>query len=91
MKPHLDKIKNPDTWSRILITIACAIILYFGIRFIIGMAFIRTVSGIFISEENNFFKSFSQNVNVFIYQTCGYMLFLHNDKPFPFGHWPESH
>ena len=81
---------NPQHWIRLLLMIVYLFVNYF-IRF--AIIFIAIIQFFFIMLTNNSNEqllAFSKSLARFSYQIMVFVLYVSEEKPFPFTPWPEA-
>jgi len=91
MNPELkQRLTASATWLRGLFIILFAVI--YGIAEVLLMAVVvfQFLATLFTGETNAQLRAFGLSLAAFIYQIVSFVTFNSDEKPFPFGPWPES-
>ena len=91
MNPDLkQRLTASATWLRGLHIIIYAVI--FGISEVLLTAVVvfQFLATLFTGETNARLRLFGLSLAAFMYQIAAFVTFNSDEKPFPFGPWPES-
>ena len=81
---------NPQHWIRLLLMIIYLFVNYF-VRFaIIFIAIIQFFFVLLTNNSNEQLLVFSKSLARFSYQIMVFVLYVSEEKPFPFTPWPEA-
>jgi hypothetical protein len=91
MDPELkQRLTASDTWLRGLFIIIFAVI--YGITEVLLSAVVvfQFLATLFTGETNARLRLFGLSLAAYIYQIVTFVTFNSDEKPFPFGPWPEG-
>lgn len=91
MQPELkQRLTAGATWMRGLHIVIFAVI--FSITEVVlgAVVVFQFLLTLFTGETNARLRVFGLSLAVFIYQMTAFMTFNSDEKPFPFGPWPEG-
>jgi hypothetical protein len=78
------------TWLRGLFIIIFAIIYSLAEVLLTAVVVFQFLATLFTGAPNAQLRLFGLSLAAFIYQIVSYLTFNSDEKPFPFGPWPES-
>ncbi len=91
MKPELkQRLTARETWMRGLFILIFAVIYSVSEIVLTAVVVFQFLATLFAGEPNGRLKSFGLSLGAFIYQIIAFMTFNSDEKPFPFGPWPEG-
>lgn len=85
-----ENVKRRDTWIRGLYMLLFLVIYSLAEIIIAAVVVFQFVSKIITGNANQRLLNFGQSLSTYIYQTMRYFTYNSEDKPFPFGQWPED-
>jgi Domain of unknown function (DUF4389) len=85
-----ENIKSTATWSRALVMLLFVFIFYVAEIVLVAVALVQLLVVIFSGEPNVRLLRFGQDLGTFIYQTVRFLTYNSEDRPFPFGDWPQT-
>ena len=85
-----ENIKSPATWSRALIMLLFVFIYQVAEIVLAAVVVLQLLVVIFSGEPNARLLRFGQDLGTFIYQTVRFLTYNSEDRPFPFGDWPQA-
>lgn len=91
MSDQLKKnLTRQSIWIRTLYMIV--FILIYGVMKVLVAAVVifQLLSNLIAAKSNLQLVSFSNNLAIYIYQILQFLMFNSDEKPFPFGEWPEQ-
>ena len=82
-------VSSPPTWTRGLFILLFALI--YGIAEVVVTAVIafQFCYTLVTGTSNRQLRDFGQDLSTFIYQIMLYLTYNSEDKPYPFGPWPD--
>jgi hypothetical protein len=78
------------TWLRGLFIIIFAVIYCVAEVLLTAVVVFQFLATLFTGETNARLRLFGLSLAAFIYQIVSFVTFNSDEKPFPFGPWPES-
>lgn len=78
------------TWLRGLFIIIFAVIYCIAEVLLTAVVVFQFFATLFTGETNARLRHFGLSLAAFIYQIVAFVTFNSDEKPFPFGPWPES-
>lgn len=91
MKPELKQhLTAGDTWIRGLFIVIFAVIYSITEVVLTAVVVFQFLATLFAGEPNARLRAFGLSIAAFIYQIVSFMTFNSDERPFPFGPWPES-
>jgi hypothetical protein len=91
MKPELkQRLTAGDTWMRGLFIVIFALIYSVTEIVLTAVVVFQFLATLFAGEPNGRLKSFGLSLAAFIYQIVTFITFNSDERPFPFGPWPEG-
>jgi len=78
------------TWLRGLFIIIFAVIYSIAEVLLTAVVVFQFLATLFTGETNARLRAFGLSLAAFIYQIASFVTFNSDEKPFPFGPWPES-
>ena len=91
MKPELkQRLTAGDTWMRGLFIVIFAVIYSITDILLTAVVVFQFLATLFTGETNVRLRAFGLSLAAFIYQIVAFMTFNSDEKPFPFGPWPEA-
>ncbi len=85
-----ENIKSTATWSRALVMLLFVFIFYVAEIVLVAVALVQLLVVIFSGEPNVRLLRFGRDLGTFIYQTVRFLTYNSEDRPFPFGDWPQT-
>jgi hypothetical protein len=85
-----ENIKSPDTWLRVLIMLLFVFILHVTEIVLAAVVLLQLLVVIFSGEPNVRLLRFGRDLGTFIYQTVRFLTYNSEERPFPFGDWPQT-
>ena len=82
--------RAPFPVARLLFSILFAVIGWFAFQFAIVVAVVHWILIAINREPHPQFRQFVRAVVQYVAQTLGYVAWMHDDKPFPFGPLPKG-
>lgn len=91
MDPQLkENVTARSTWTRGAFTLLFVIIYYFAFFLVLGIVLFQFVLTLLTGKNNDQLLRFGQSLAAFIQQALLYITYNSEEKPFPFGPWPEE-
>jgi hypothetical protein len=91
MNPELkQRLTASATWLRGLFIILFAVIYGIAEVLLTAVVVFQFFATLFTGETNARLRAFGLSLAAFIYQIVSFVTFNSDEKPFPFGPWPES-
>ena len=91
MKTELkQRLTASATWLRGLFIIIFAVIYSIAEVLLTAVVVFQFLATLFTGETNARLRLFGLSLATFIYQIISFVTFNSDEKPFPFGPWPES-
>ena len=91
MNPELkQRLTASETWLRGLFIVIFAVIYSIAEVVLVAVVVFQFLATLFTGETNARLRAFALSLAAFIYQIVTYVTFNSEEKPFPFGPWPES-
>jgi len=88
--PRAAPERAPFPWQRLLLSILFGFLAWFAFWFTIVLAIIMWVLIAVSREPHAEFKQFVNGCARYVWQCLGYIVMLHEDKPFPLGPLPRG-
>ena len=82
-------LTNSETWKRLVYLILFGIIGYVGLFIIMLSVIVQFLLKLFTGRTNQRLRSLSREIAVYYQQIIGYLTLSADDKPYPFGPWPQ--
>ncbi len=83
-------VKAHNTWVRGAYMLLFALIYGIAEVVVVAVVFFQFFNVLFTGSVNQRLLAFSRELNQFVYQILQFVTYNVEDKPFPFGDWPES-
>lgn len=84
-----EKLSMVDKWIRFVFMILFVLIAYV-VRFIVWLiAAVQFIYLLFVGKPQKDLLSFGDSLSRYVYQIMQFLMFVTEDKPFPFAKWPE--
>jgi hypothetical protein len=81
-----------DRWIRLLFMILFAVVNYFVQCLILVIALVQFIIALITGKCNSNLAKFSEGLSVYAFHIAKYLMFVTEEKPFPFSSWPgEGH
>ena len=91
MNPELkQRLTASDTWMRGLYIVMFTVIFSITEVLLAAVVVFQFLATVFTGETNARLRAFGLSLAAFIYQIVTFMTFNSDERPFPFGPWPES-
>jgi hypothetical protein len=91
MNPELkQRLSASATWLRGLFIAIFAVIYSIAEVLLTVVVVFQFLATLFTGETNARLRLFGLSLAAFIYQIVSFVTFNSDEKPFPFGPWPES-
>ena len=91
MQPELkQRLTASNTWLRGLFIIVFAVIFSIAEVLLTAVVVFQFLATLFTGDANARLRAFGLSLAAFIYQIVAFMTFNSDEKPFPFGPWPEG-
>lgn len=91
MNPELkQRLTASDTWLRGLLFLIFAVIFSITEVILAAVVVFQFLATLFTGETNTRLREFGMSLAAFLYQVVSFVTFNSDEKPFPFGPWPES-
>jgi len=91
MNPELkQRLTASDTWLRGLFIVIFAVIFSITEVLLGAVVVFQFLATLFTGETNARLREFGLSLAAFIYQIVTFVTFNSDERPFPFGPWPES-
>lgn len=84
-----NSLSNSDTWKRLIYIILFIIIGYIGLFIIALVVLVQFLLKLFSGRTNQRLRALSREIAVYYQQIIGYITLAAEDKPYPFGAWPQ--
>ncbi|MBW3567697.1 MAG: DUF4389 domain-containing protein [Proteobacteria bacterium] len=85
-----ENIKQQDTWLRLLFIIIYGAILWLASIVLAFVVVFQFLSVLFTRETQKNLLDFGASLAEYVRQIVAYLTFNSEDKPFPFGDWPNT-
>jgi len=89
-KELTENIKSKSQWLRALFMVLFIVINYFVRFIIIAIALFQFIIVLMSAKKNNNLLKFGKSLSTYSYQIMLYITYNSEDKPFPFGNWPNE-
>ena len=89
-KTTLDSLKDTNQWMRVLYMILFALILYVATAVLLLITVVQAVFALLTGSPNENITKFGGDLSRYIYQITQFWTYNSEEKPFPFGPWPEE-
>ncbi len=91
MKHNVEQnIKQPSTWKRGLYILLYSICFQLSATLLFFIVFFQFMAKLITAETNDQLRKLSRSLASYVYQLILFMSFNSNDKPYPYGDWPEG-
>jgi hypothetical protein len=91
MTPELKQhLTAGDTWMRGLFILIFAVIYSIAEIVLTAVVVFQFLATLFTGGPNARLRAFGLSLAAFIYEIVAFMTFNSDDRPFPFGAWPEG-
>jgi hypothetical protein len=91
MDPNLkQRLTASATWLRGLFILVFAVIFSISEILLAAVVVFQFLATLFAGETNARLRAFGLSLAAFVYQIVTFMTFNSDERPFPFGPWPES-
>lgn len=91
MKPELkQRLTAGDTWMRGLYIVIFTVIFSITEVLLAAVVVFQFLATLFTGETNARLRAFGLGLAAFIYQIVAFATFNSDERPFPFGPWPEG-
>lgn len=87
IKGHL---KSESTWMRLLYTALFAIVFNIAEVVVVVVFAIQFLSRLFTGRVNERLRALGQTLAAYIYEIVLYVTFHSDERPYPFGPWPQG-
>lgn len=84
------RLTASDTWLRGLFILIFAVIFSVAEIVLTAVVVFQFLATLFAGEPNARLRAFGLSLATFIYQIVTFITFNSDERPFPFGPWPES-
>ncbi len=83
-------LTNTTTWMRLVYMILFAVAFNVA-EIVLGVVVIvQFLFQLFTGQSNERLRTLGQGLGAYIYEIIVFLSYHSDDKPFPFGHWPEG-
>ena len=93
LTPDLEQVKenakNKSTWTKGFFLLVFIFILGLGKTLLIAILAFQFVHILLTGKLNNRLITFGGRFCHYLLQVMEYMIFVRDDRPFPFGEWPS--
>ncbi|MEJ0062770.1 MAG: DUF4389 domain-containing protein [Alphaproteobacteria bacterium] len=83
-------VSDKDTWLRLLYMIIFGVAFYFGSILLFVIAWVQFLAKLFSGKVIDGLLNFGINLAIYLGQIAQYLSYATNDKPFPFGPFPQQ-
>ena len=83
-------VKHRDTWLRGLYMLLFVLIYSLAEIVVAAVVIFQFVSKVITGGVNERLLAFGQHLSTYIYQTMRFFTYNSDEKPFPFGPWPQG-
>lgn len=83
--PNTDAKKAPFPVTRLLYSIGFAFIAWFVLWIALFLAVVQWIVTAIGGDQNDELKQWSRNVNQYLWEVLSYVVFVRDERPFPFG------
>ena len=91
MNPELkQRLTASDTWMRGLYIVIFAVIFSIAEVLLTAVVVFQFLATLFTGETNARLRAFGLSLAAFIYQLVTFVTFNSDERPFPFGPWPQG-
>lgn len=84
------RLTASDTWLRGLLILIFAVVFSISEIVLGAIVVFQFLAALFTGETNARLREFGMGLAAFLYQVISFITFNSDEKPFPFGPWPES-
>ncbi|MDH3695144.1 MAG: DUF4389 domain-containing protein [Gammaproteobacteria bacterium] len=85
-----DSVRESGTWWRLLWILVFAFIYSVAEFVVVAVVVIQFGFVLFKGTRNAKLLEFGESLSEFIYQILQYVTFNSDERPFPFGEWPQQ-
>ena len=85
-----NNIKQPSTWKRGGYILLFSIFYQMAAALLFLIITFQFVHKLITGDTNGQLRQLSRSIGSYIYQILQFMSFNSNDRPYPFGEWPED-
>lgn len=85
------KLGDVHEWLRLVFLFLYSAIIFYAIKLITAIVFlVQFISTMVVGERNQKLVKFGGQLSVYSYQIICYLTYHSDEKPFPFGDWPDA-
>lgn len=85
-----ENVTSQATWLRALSMLLFVFIFYVAEIVLVAVAVLQLLIAIFTGMPNARLLRFGQDLASFIYQVVRFLTYNSDERPFPFGDWPQN-
>ena len=83
-------LTNTKTWMR-LVYMILFVVAFNVAELVLGVVvLVQFLFQLFTGQSNERLRTLGQGIGAYIYEIIVFLSYHPDDKPFPFGHWPEG-
>ena len=83
-------LTNTKTWMR-LVYMILFVVAFNVAELVLGVVvLVQFLFQLFTGQSNERLRTLGQGIGAYIYEIIVFLSYHSDDKPFPFGHWPEG-
>ncbi len=82
-------VADKDTWLRLVYMVILAVAFYIGSGLLFTMSLLQFLAKLFSGKAFDGLVNFGVNLAAYLGQIAQYLSYASNEKPFPFGAFPE--
>lgn len=85
-----ERMSSSDTWAHGFFVLVFYVVLRLFDIILLVIAVFQFVHALIVGRANDRLVAFSRSANAYLYQICNFLTYVTDEKPFPFGAWPQS-
>ncbi|NWG46655.1 MAG: DUF4389 domain-containing protein [Alphaproteobacteria bacterium] len=80
----------PEVFPRILFVIAFGVVLHFALWIVFAVALFQVIVFLVNKDHNPDLVRFGRNLARYLWEVLAYVMWVREEKPFPFGPFPRA-
>ena len=89
-KSTKNNLTDSKTWIRLVYMILFAVAFNVAEVVLVAVVVVQFLFQLFTGRANEQLQTLGRSLGAYIYEIVAYLTFHSDDRPFPFGRWPEG-